>query len=86
MPEQSEAKKMERPLMMRYWVVRLWRSFSPAGLLLGTLFFAASLTPTLLPRTYLTQGVLSGVLAGSRIRHWRIRTMAGRLYGSAQVQ
>jgi uncharacterized membrane protein len=46
--------------MMRYWVVRLWRSLSPAGLLLGTLFFAASLTPTLLPRTYLTQGVLSG--------------------------
>jgi len=28
--------------------------------LLGTLFFAASLTPSLLPRTYLTQGVLSG--------------------------
>jgi uncharacterized membrane protein len=45
---------------MRYWMVRLWRSFSPAGLLLGTVFFAASLTPTLLPRTYLTQGVLSG--------------------------
>ncbi len=33
---------------------------SAAGLVLGTLFFAASLTPTLLPRTYLTQGVLSG--------------------------
>ena len=38
----------------------LWRSFSTAGLLLGTLFFAASLTPTLLPRTFLTQGLLSG--------------------------
>ena len=45
---------------MRYWMIRLWRSFSPVGLFLGTLFFAASLTPTLLPRTYLTQGVLSG--------------------------
>jgi uncharacterized membrane protein len=28
---------------------------------LGTLFFAASLTPTLLPRSFLTQGVLSGI-------------------------
>jgi len=37
-----------------------WHSFSTGGLLLGTLFFAASLTPTLLPRTFLTQGVLSG--------------------------
>ncbi|MBO0738427.1 MAG: alpha/beta-hydrolase family protein, partial [Alphaproteobacteria bacterium] len=38
----------------------LWHSFSTSGVLLGTLFFAASLTPTLLPRTFLTQGVLSG--------------------------
>src|SRR5262245_40464760 len=38
----------------------LWHSFSSGGLLLGTLFFAASLTPSLLPRTFLTQGVLSG--------------------------
>ena len=43
---------------------RLWRfilSFSATGLILGTLCFAASLTPSLLPRTYVTQGVLSGV-------------------------
>ena len=46
--------------MTRYWIVRVWRSFSATGLLLGTLFFAASLTPTLLPRTFVTQGVLSG--------------------------
>ncbi len=46
--------------MIRNWVVRFWLSFSTIGLLLGTLFFAASLTPTLLPRNYLTQGVLSG--------------------------
>src|SRR5215471_13948839 len=39
---------------------RPWHSFSTGGLLLGTLFFAASLTPTLLPRSFLTQGVLSG--------------------------
>jgi uncharacterized membrane protein len=41
-------------------LIRLWHSFSTAGLLLGTLFFAASLTPSLLPRSFLTQGVLSG--------------------------
>ncbi len=35
-------------------------SLSGVGLLLGTLFFAASLTPTLVPRTHLTQGVLAG--------------------------
>jgi uncharacterized membrane protein len=33
---------------------------STGGLLLGTLFFAASLTPSLLPRTFVTQGLLSG--------------------------
>jgi uncharacterized membrane protein len=37
-----------------------WHSFCTGGLLLGTLFFAASLTPSLLPRNFLTQGVLSG--------------------------
>ncbi|WP_159593317.1 alpha/beta hydrolase [Chelativorans xinjiangense] len=47
--------------MSRFWIVRFWHSFSAAGLLIGTLFFAASLTPTLLPRTFVTQGVLSGV-------------------------
>ncbi|MER8791775.1 alpha/beta-hydrolase family protein [Mesorhizobium sp. M0983] len=46
--------------MRRHWSIELWRSLSPGGLILGTLFFAASLTPTLLPRTFLTQGVLSG--------------------------
>src|SRR5215831_10467166 len=38
----------------------LWHSFSTCGLLLGTLFFAVSLTPTLLPRSFVTQGVLAG--------------------------
>src|SRR5262245_63977039 len=42
---------------MRRW---LCHSCFTSGLLLGTLFFAASLTPTLLPRSFLTQGVLSG--------------------------
>jgi len=49
--------------MLRNWAIRYWYSFSTTGLLLGTLFFAASLTPTLIPRNYLTQGVLSGLSA-----------------------
>lgn len=44
-----------------YWMLRLGRSFSASGLLLGTLFLAASLTPSLIPRTALTQGIVSGV-------------------------
>ena len=39
---------------------RLAGTFCTAGLLLGTLFFAASLTPSLVPRTPPTQGMLSG--------------------------
>jgi uncharacterized membrane protein len=36
------------------------QSLSGVGLVLGALFFAASLTPTLIPRSYLTQGALAG--------------------------
>ncbi len=46
--------------MTRHWTVRFGRSFSAVGLLIGTLFFAASLTPSLIPRAFLLQGVLSG--------------------------
>ena len=35
-------------------------SLSGIGLMLGALFFAAALTPTLVPRSYLTQGALAG--------------------------
>jgi uncharacterized membrane protein len=38
-----------------------WRSFSGLGLLLGALFFAASLTPSLIPRAFPLQGVLGGM-------------------------
>ena len=41
-------------------LTNMWRSLSDSGLLLGTLFFIASLTPSLIPRTSLMQGVLSG--------------------------
>ncbi|EKF18877.1 alpha/beta hydrolase [Nitratireductor pacificus] len=40
---------------------RIWHSFSILGLCLGTLAFAASLTPSLLPRAFFVQGILSGV-------------------------
>jgi uncharacterized membrane protein len=36
------------------------KSLSTVGLLIGLLFFAASLTPSLMPRTYIVQGILSG--------------------------
>jgi len=36
------------------------QSLSGVGLVLGALFFAAALTPTLIPRSYLTQGALAG--------------------------
>ena len=39
----------------------LWRSFSGVGLVLGAAFFAASLTPSLIPRGFALQGVLAGV-------------------------
>lgn len=38
------------------------RSFSFVGLMMAGLFFAASVTPSLLPRTYVVQGILSGTL------------------------
>ena len=37
-----------------------WESFSFVGLIVATLFFSASVTPSLLPRIYLVQGLLSG--------------------------
>lgn len=39
---------------------RAWTSFSSAGFLLGTLFAAFSLTPSLLPRSALLQGLVAG--------------------------
>lgn len=46
---------------MRRKLVRFAASLCTAGLLVGTLFFAASLTPSLVPRPSGLQGVLSGV-------------------------
>ncbi|MAT72142.1 MAG: hypothetical protein CMJ58_21760 [Planctomycetaceae bacterium] len=40
---------------------RQWSRFSFFGLAFGTLFFAAALTPSLLPRPYVVQGILAGM-------------------------
>ena len=42
------------------FIQRQLLSLSGVGLMLGALFFAAALTPTLIPRSYLTQGALAG--------------------------
>lgn len=58
------------------------RSFCTTGLVLGTLFFAASLTPSLIPRGAIVQGVLGGFafavgyLTGVMLRAaWRFLTL-----------
>ncbi|WP_018949249.1 alpha/beta-hydrolase family protein [Thioalkalivibrio sp. ALMg11] len=43
------------------WANRILGTLSIPGLILATLFFAASLTPSLIPRTDDVQGILSGV-------------------------
>lgn len=45
---------------MQNYLLRVWASLSLPGLLIGILFFAVSLTPSLIPRPYVLQGVLSG--------------------------
>ncbi|KQV81730.1 alpha/beta-hydrolase family protein [Rhizobium sp. Root1220] len=49
---------------MRPWLSNILASLSPLGLALGFAFFAASLTPSLMPRSFIVQGALSGVSAG----------------------
>jgi uncharacterized membrane protein len=44
---------------------RLLGSMSAMGILLALLFFAASLTPSLMPRSWLIQGLLSGTCAAA---------------------
>ena len=46
---------------LRSWGGRYRASFSYWGLAIAALFFAASLTPSLLPRHFVVQGVLSGL-------------------------
>ncbi|TXI04063.1 MAG: hypothetical protein E6Q76_13065 [Rhizobium sp.] len=48
---------------MRRLDKEIFRSLSLLGMVLGLIFFAASLTPSLMPRSYLVQGMLSGIAA-----------------------
>ena len=47
--------------MVRNHLVNWMRHFSTAGLLVATLLFAFSLTPSLVPRTTVFQGLVSGL-------------------------
>ncbi len=46
--------------MVRQPLEKYWQSFSYIGLVVAVLFFSASVTPSLLPRPYYVQGLLSG--------------------------
>lgn len=50
-----------KPIVVRM-LNRIFRTFSPACLLIGLLFFAASLTPSLIPRGPDVQGILGGLV------------------------
>jgi len=58
-PAPRQAAAVAGPWVGRWWTL-LDRHLSRPGLVLATLFFALSLTPSLLPRTPLIQGLLSG--------------------------
>jgi uncharacterized membrane protein len=45
---------------IQYLARRCWATFSYVGLVIATLSFAASLTPSLLPRHFVVQDILSG--------------------------
>ncbi len=47
--------------LLRHRLTAFWQGFSGSGLLLGTLLFAASLTPSLVPRPFGLQVALSGL-------------------------
>ena len=52
---------MKHAARLKSWACRYWNSLSFVGLIVGLLFFAVSLTPSLLPRTFVVQGILSGL-------------------------
>ena len=48
-------------MRLQSWSRRYWLSFSYVGLMMSAIFFAASLSPSLLPRIFIVQGLLSGL-------------------------
>ena len=79
---------------MKERITQYKRSFSFIGLMLAALFFSASVTPSLLPRTYWVQGILSGfalaigysvgVLAVGIYRFFEFPEPAGRVQAIAK--
>lgn len=51
---------MPLKMQVKNWLMRYVASFSFIGLVVATLFFSASVTPSLLPRNFTFQGLLSG--------------------------
>jgi len=47
--------------MTHRWILQLGSTFSMTGMVVGTLLFVASLTPSLIPRSPFTQGLVSGI-------------------------
>lgn len=79
-------------------IIIFLRSFSVVGLLVGLVFFCASLTPSLLPRIPLVQGVLSGLVFAvgygvGKLLHWlwlfleirEVRGKTARIVGTVLV-
>lgn len=72
------------------WAARLGAPLDTAGIALASIFFCLSLTPSLLPRSWLLQGIiagvltatgyLAGVLAGALVRR-AARPLARRMAG-----
>lgn len=71
--------------MARSWqlLMRAWPVLSIVGVLIGTLFFAFSLSPSLLPRPPIVQGVLSGIsfavgygIGVALVKLWRFLELA----------
>ncbi len=77
------------------WIGWVWRNVPATGLVLGAIFFALSLTPSLLPRTPVIQGVLSGSIfaigyaIGATIewtwRYLELKLPQGRITQVAQI-
>jgi uncharacterized membrane protein len=73
----------DAPLSVRRARLRRWVRYDFVGLLMATLFFCLSLTPSLLPRGYLFQGLISGLLTAigyglGVLAIWLIRHMSPR--------
>ncbi|CCH31233.1 alpha/beta-hydrolase family protein [Actinosynnema sp. NPDC047251] len=57
----AEVSKAPRPNPVRHALVRYRRSLSSVGLVFALVFFAWSMTPSLLPRAWYLQGVATGI-------------------------